>query len=303
MLVYDELEFKSFFWKGKLKEAMAYLREIPNQQALYERYVDVFVKKIPVVRSENKRINEIDQIYQDYYRDVFWHELPLEEANTKLYNALEDICDFNPEKDKDKDIEDEVAKLVAGEGYEFLGGDTQGILGPYIWKESNEVIYEVDLPSGREPYKVIMLDGFVSRSWMDFISFGLTGTGGWVNNDGTLCCVKKCYDTESESFKISFLKHEAQHAYDKRTRPDMSSEELEYRAKLVELIYWHDEERILAFLKEADSTNSSNTHAIAAHRIVQELSEKIFNCPYQNKENAWSAHIPLVQKYARELLK
>jgi hypothetical protein len=42
---FNELEFKSFFWKGKLKEAMLYLSEIPEKRELYEQYVDVFINK------------------------------------------------------------------------------------------------------------------------------------------------------------------------------------------------------------------------------------------------------------------
>lgn len=85
-----------------------------------------------------------------------------------------------------------------------------------------------------------MMDGFVSRSWLDFISFGNVGTGGWIGKDGSLCCIKSLYDINSQNFKTSFLKHEAQHGYDIKKFSGISSIDLEYRAKLVELIYWED---------------------------------------------------------------
>lgn len=52
------------------------------------------------------------------------------------------------------------------------------LYGPYIWENSERVIYEVEIPSGIQKVAINMMDGFVSRSWLDFISFGQTGTGG-----------------------------------------------------------------------------------------------------------------------------
>ena len=223
-------------------------------------------------------------------------------AKTKLYQTFREFCGLATDTVSNSDVEQEVAKLVLSEGYSFLGGETQGILGPYIWKDTEEVIYEVDLPSGKELYKVIMLEGFISRSWMDYISMGLTGTGGWAKDDGTLCCVKQCYDLGSDHFLISFLKHEAQHAYDKRVNPNITSEALEYRAKLVELVYWNNDEKIKSFLREADSTNITNTHAMAAYRIVSGLSDRIFDCEFQSDEKAWHNKTALVQKHSLEML-
>ncbi len=57
------------------------------------------------------------------------------------------------------------------------------------------------------------------ESWLSYLTFGLSGTGGWSNGDGLIHCVKRHYDLKSESFRVSLLKHEAQHASDQGRYP------------------------------------------------------------------------------------
>ncbi len=57
------------------------------------------------------------------------------------------------------------------------------------------------------------------ESWLSYLTFGLSGTGGWSNGDGLIHCVKRHYDLKSESFRVSLLKHEAQHASDQSRYP------------------------------------------------------------------------------------
>ena len=121
------------------------------------------------------------------------------------------------------------------EGYHALFGKTQGYYGPYVWRETVPAVYQVELPDGSAEYTVNLLKGFVFRSWMDYLTFGRYGTGGWASPDGTINCIEQAYDLESERFRVSLLKHEAQHTVDRKRFPQITPAELEYRAKLVEL--------------------------------------------------------------------
>ena len=302
MRKYNELEFKSYLWKGQLHEAVSYLSKFHDKKDWFQKYINIFENGQYYKRTDNKVIGDIDKIYQNYYRNVFWMNIPNEDAKKLLLQELTIFCGIKSDLLKDDNIENEIEKIVKAEGYEYLGGYTSGFFGPYIWKNSTKVTYEVELPSGIEPYTIIMMDGFISRSWLDFISFGKTGTGGWVGKDGTLCCVRSSYDIESEKFNISFLKHEAQHAYDKKRYLDITTVDLEYRAKLVELIYWPDIEKIKTISSEADNTNPDNGHSVAAYRIINEMSRKIFECEYVNDEKVWEDKVDNVKKYASELL-
>ena len=130
------------------------------------------------------------------------------------------------------------------------------------------------------------MDGFIFRSWLAYISFDEIGTGGWSAGDGTICCVKSAYSIESESFQVSLLKHEAQHEWDKAHYKDLSSWKLEYRAKLVELIYSKERNLLESFLAEADNSDRDNAHAFASNQIIDGFTrltkygrEKLKNVP------------------------
>lgn len=298
---FNKSKLYSYLLKGQLNEAVNYLSNFPHKKDCFQKYINVFKEGQYYKRTDNKVIGSIDKIYQNYYRNIFWDDIPNEEAKELLFNELWVFCGSKIDLPKDENIESSIAKIVESEGYQFLGGRTGGFYGQYIWKSSLETTYEVELPSGIETYSIIMMDGFISRSWLDFISFGHMGTGGWIGENGTLCCVKDSYNIESENFAISFLKHEAQHAYDKKKYPNITSVDLEYRAKLIELIYWPNEELIKSIFNEADNSNPNNSHSVAAFRIINSMSARIFGCEFVHDENSWDNRIDDVKKVALEL--
>lgn len=108
---------------------------------------------------------------------------------------------------------------------------------------------------------------------MDYLSFGKVGTGGWTSSDGTINCIEQAYDLESERFLVSLLKHEAQHAVDMKQFPNITSTELEYRAKLVELHYTSDLDLLQEFLSAADESKVNDGHAVASARIKREFAD------------------------------
>ena len=64
----------------------------------------------------------------------------------------------------------------------------------------------------------------------------------------------------------------------------MSSEDLEYRAKLVELIYSNERNLLERFAKEAESCDKSNGHSAASDRIMEGFS-KILDREYTEPGN------------------
>ena len=227
------MQISQFFMNGDIKGAIAYLREHEEFKDILPAYAAIFedceyrTYEIPAL------LNDILRLYQIYYRDVFYCGLPETEAADKLLRQLRILLDM-PEADEALLM----ARLQAAfeaEGYHALFGKTQGYYGPYIWKETVPTVYRVALPDGAADYTVNILKGFVFRSWMDYLTFGRYGTGGWASPDGTINCIEQAYDFESERFRVSLLKHEAQHAVDMKRFPGISPAELEYRAKLVEL--------------------------------------------------------------------
>ena len=123
------------------------------------------------------------------------------------------------------------------------------------------------MPDGPAAYTVNILKGFVFRSWMDYLTFGRYGTGGWASPDGTINCIEQAYDFAGERFLVSLLKHEAQHTVDMRRFPGITPTELEYRAKLVELHYAGNLGLLQKFLSEADESRADDSHAAASAKI------------------------------------
>ena len=213
----------------------------------------------------------------------------------------------------DLDALEETAKAkfeVAG--WHFLGGTTQGYYGPYIWRTTTRTDYAVEIPSGTETVTVFWMDGFLMRSWLDWLSEGEVGAGGWAKDEG-LYCVRKVYadKLDTPAFQISFLKHEAQHHADFRLG-ELEPWLLEYRAKLVELIYYPDSSFLASLLASADLSSKGNSHAYAAGKIVADLSAWLESQGVSNAravlatatgdEEVWGDLVEGVRKGARELM-
>ena len=216
-------------------------------------------------------LNDILRQYQVYYRDVFYCGLPEAEAADKLRARLKALLHL-PDAGEEL-LTERLRSAFEAEGYHALFGKTQGYYGPYIWRDTVPTVYRVELPGGTAEYTVNILKGFVFRSWMDYLTFGRFGTGGWASPDGTINCIAQAYDFESERFLVSLLKHEAQHAVDMKRFPAITPAELEYRAKLVELHYSGDLGLLQKFVSEADESRADDSHAAASARIRHEFAD------------------------------
>ena len=216
-------------------------------------------------------LNDILRLYQVYFRDTFYCGLLETEAADKLLTQLKALLDM-PDAEEAL-LTEQLQSAFEAEGYHALFGKTQGYYGPYVWKDTVPAVYSVELPEGTAQYAVNILRGFVFRSWMDYLTFGRFGTGGWASPDGTINCIEQAYDFESERFLVSLLKHEAQHTVDMKQFPGITPAELEYRAKLVELHYSGDLGLLQKFLSAADESRPNDSHAIASARLKREFAD------------------------------
>lgn len=270
---FDRAAFYGYLIKGSLRDAVEYLCQFPDQAERIEKYHARFDRQQYLSFDIDPTLNRLLLIYQQYYRDVFYLQTNEKTAADTMMRRF--AAELGKAPGTVEELETTVlADAFQSHAYSFLGGKTAGYYGPYIWKNTEAKTYQVELPEGVQTYTVYFLDGFLSKSWLDYISLGEVGTGGWVGDDGSICCVKTSYDQQSEAFRVSLLKHEAQHAMDQARYPDMASEELEYRAKLVELIYSEERDLLTGFAQEADPTNTANSHALASSRIVSAYPDR-----------------------------
>ena len=264
------MEISQFFINGDIKGAITYMREHEEFKDILPAYTAIFEN------CEYRRfdipdaLNDILRLYQIYFRNVFYCSLPEPEAASKLLVGLKTLLNM-PDADEEL-LAEQLQAVFEANGYHALLGRTQGYYGPYVWRETVPTVYRVELPDGTAEYTVNILKGFVFRSWMDYLTFGRYGTGGWASPDGTINCVEQAYDFESERFLVSLLKHEAQHAVDMKRFPEITPAELEYRAKLVELHYSGNLGLLQKLLSEADENRIGDSHAAASSRIKREFA-------------------------------
>lgn len=290
--------FYGYIVQGDLLRAMDYLQNCDDSADLSARYHALFEQEHYLHYDVPPMLDRILNAYQHYYREVFYLLVGKDAACRHLETRLAALLG-QPDNTLTLEVLEQhhLPNLFQREGFSFLGGRTCGYHGPYVWKTTEIASYNVELPDGIQPYTVKLLDGFITRSWLDYLSFGAVTPGGWADADGTINCIVSSYDLNSEAFTVSLLKHEAQHARDLAHNPDLSSATLEYRAKLIELIYSVQRNLLAQFVHEADPSDPSNGHGIAAHRLCQQYTAILGHTDYA------SVPIPQIQSIAKTLFK
>ena len=252
-------------------EIYAYMRNYEELKGILPAYVAIFEDQKYRTYEIPDNLNDILRLYQIYFLDAFFCGLPEAKAAEKLLTGLRALQNM-PDADE-AHLAEQLQSVFEAEGYHALFGKTQGYYGPYIWRDTVPTVYRVELPCGTAEYTVNILRGFVFRGWMDYLTFGRYGTGGWASPDGTINCVEQAYDFASERFLVSLLKHEAQHTVDMKRFPEITPAELEYRSKLVELHYSSDLSLLQKFLSKADENKTDDAHAVASVRIKREFAD------------------------------
>ena len=227
--------------------------------------------------------------YLRYFTRLFDSAEPADAAESALADALTDLAGLPRRGDSEPDIDAAEVVLRCGfteRGYQFLGGRTPPHFGAYIWRRTEEREFSVTLPRGEAQLVTVhFMHDFVLRGWLYWKTGGAQGAGGWYQQDDPswpngLYCVADRYPEpfdENRTFQVSLLGHEAQHVADHRAHPGLGSAELEYRAKLVELIsYDRVDERLTAFLADARD-DPAEPHPYAAHLITERLASRLFD--------------------------
>ena len=296
------MQIQDFSINGDIKGAIAYMREHEEFKDILPAYVAIFENCEYRTFEIPDMLNDILRLYQIYYRDIFYCGLPEAKAADKLLTELRALLNM-PDAEEEL-LAERLQTVFEQNGYHALFGKTQGYYGPYIWKDTVPTVYRVELPSGSAEYTVNILKGFVFRSWMDYLTFGKHGTGGWASPDGTINCIEQAYDFESERFLVSLLKHEAQHTIDMKQFPQITPAELEYRAKLVELHYSSDLGLLQEFLSAADESKTNDGHAIASARLKLEFADmdqtKLFRIQTRALELLHAHTKEMEEKYGKQ---
>jgi hypothetical protein len=178
--------------------------------------------------------------YRRYWTASLMHAATPEQAEARLSPEL---APFAGSDAHDLEAcEAGAAAAIEAKGLFVLGGLTRPLQEFMLWRKQGGGMRTVELPGGRIDVRVTLLDDFASLGWAAWATCDAAHTGGWTTADGVMV-VAPSGDLASEDCRISLLAHEAQHFSDYRRYPKLAPPDLEYRAKLVELMLAHDTQR------------------------------------------------------------
>jgi len=281
--------------QGNVLEAIDYLKSFENKSEdifeLERKYIHRFVTQDEVYKidSEDPWIQGVLQCYYTYFIFVLTNN-DVEESENQLAVSLAKILMLNEGTDLDE-IETKLEIVFREKGYAFLGGRTTPYRGPYIWKTTKKEDFHVELPCDNQKLTVFFISDFLMLSWLHFATFGRHHAGGWAKEEGIyyVNAGNKEIDTHSADFQVWFLKHEAQHLSDYAKYPNLEGAGLEYRAKLVELIYYPDIFSKLGTFINQSKNDKSLAHPYAAFLIIKGLSNVFFGEEFVGDLEKWRA--------------
>lgn len=250
------------------------------------------------VLSKNKVINDICTFYRNYWRTkmleatVNSDSILYENLFHYLVNNKLTTLSFDELSKTIKD-DSELTRVIENEGFHCKFFLINGIQDLLIWDKQSQSEYTVQLPEVKIDVNVIFIENYVLRGASDYCTFGYSQIGGWAsNNDSSLFCNKGTYKLNSEKFQCSYLKHESIHFVDIKNYPNLEPADLEYRAKLIELIYCTEKsiyKRLDEFIVGASNESRENAHPFANYHLICQLSKKLFNKEFEEDISKWKS--------------
>lgn len=266
--------------KGDVEQGLKTLETIHNQGILKNKKIIIFKERFDRKSFEyepekqlSKKANQVYQAYQRYW----WHGVKKKDSIDKLeqtlYHEIANILNVSKDEVED-DIETVVTKFFKSENLNVLSGRTGQFLELMIWNTEKELQHNIQLLGSHQKVSVVYLRDFPSFGWSYYATAGRASTGGWAKE--RLYLVADRYDLASINFKISYLKHEAQHYRDYQEFPWLQSSDLEFRAKLTELAFSTDKH--LQFLMEKlfinNRVKANDPHGTANYYVKKLIEHK-----------------------------
>ena len=247
--------------------------------------------------------------YLHYWTDSLLQRKPQSEARSGLLADLQQVLvRFRMEGSWNSQNLDQVTEslgpLLEARGLHSIRGVTAPYYDLLLWRTETPRTYQVDLPEGIQPTKVVFLSGFLLHGWEGYATCGRFYPGGWTTPEA-LYCDRDSYELDSEAFRVSYLGHEAQHFYDQVHFPGLDQPEQEYRAKLVELVLAQATlQDLLQTFASRRSPHRETPHPFANGQVIQDLSLAVFGDASAAKDpSLWKAVKPeRIHAAARHLL-
>ena len=232
------------------------------------------------------------KLYSEYWHRALKSEASVHDSDfvglLKKFLLNNASAFMKSENISDDDINNALIDYCKSLGYFTTGfAKTGKLFDLLIWKSQYDSLYSFNKRDNNIKVKVTFMENFATLGWEEYATLGKCYPGGWANETG-LFCVKSAYDLQSEDFLISYLAHEGRHFEDYKIFPNLSGEELEYRAKLTELMLAEKTlYKTLEFFIANSIKQSESAHSKANYLVVEQLSKLIFNSDFVSDINKW----------------
>jgi hypothetical protein len=267
-----------------MREALRILQAVPvdtlnsSDQTARENLLRTFVKKkLAPLEVPDPFVARLIEIYRDYWMRVLLGELNAAQGKDLLFKRLTVLLEETGNRTRFQglgQVSDELARMLRRKGFYSTHLITQPYYDLMIWRKETVKTYRVKLPETTIKTKVVFMDDFATLGWSAFATCGTAFTGGWVGNRSLNCVGAR--DPMSDGFAVDFLAHEAQHFADKKRFPKLEQPELEYRAKLVQLILSKDARNPLTVFALQTGQSRSAPHNYANLRVFTDVSRSLF---------------------------
>jgi len=196
-----------------------------------------------------------------------------------------------------------VGEIFDEKGVHYLDTSAPPLRDLFLWKKEKNRKYSVRLTDRTQKVRVTFMSEIYSMGWKQYATLGLVATTGWVEGD-RLYCLEGAYDRSSENFEVSYLKHESRHLADFESFPKLQSADLEYRAKLTELVFAFTSTRqLLDDFTSKSAPSPTSPHAFANYRVTRGVYREMFDKPFPDTTNPWQGvSTQSVSAAARSLL-
>lgn len=243
--------------------------------------------------TQNDTVKQILKTYYIYWRTVLLREEEFDLAKQNLKNSLAQILKKNGVEYNDISIyslENNLTDILGS----FLNKfhmesviDFNGTIADiYIWGKEVKQYKMMKLPKVKFRTNIIFMQDIITLGWQPFALANSRNTGGFVGErDGIpyIWCVLKNdrfagFVENTESYEVSFLKHESQHFVDVVNFRNLSITDNEYRAKLIELMYSQKTtyKLINDFMTTSDKADRTDTHSYANYCLIRDLNIYLF---------------------------
>lgn len=289
--------------RGELGQVTAILDSIDNKDLnaqevkLKKKYYNRFIDGTELYdfNTQDSIIIGLVDRFHSYWKDVMLRRQSVEKADSLFIKSAAQYLyqkKYKAEQIPLTHLQEDIYKygnafLKENGYYSNAFGKTAHLYDLFLWKQQETIQYPIALVDDSINVTVYFMKDFISNGWSHYTTFGRSYTGGWATKEA-LFCVAESYDLESENFHVSYLTHEGQHFSDYINFPKLKQRDLEYRAKLVELIKSKKttHEIIDKFINHA-SEHSHNAHAFANYCVIRDLSKAIFKEKYVNQKTEW----------------